>query len=82
MRLAERMREAIAAIVIDVEGRGQVRPTASFGLAEGLPALTVTELLEQADQCLYRAKRSGRNRVELSPSMRPGIALMDTAARA
>ncbi|HMP78080.1 MAG TPA: diguanylate cyclase [Pirellulaceae bacterium] len=38
--------------------------TASFGLSSrSFGATSVDQLLEQADQCLYQAKRAGRNRV-------------------
>ena len=56
---AERLREAIAE-----RQCGEVRVTASLGAtALGLGATDPRDLLEQADKCLYAAKRSGRNRV-------------------
>ena len=82
VRLTERMREAIENVAIDVEGRGRVRPTASFGLADGHPDLTPNDLLEQADQCLYRAKRSGRNRLEYRTASDSQVASIATAMRA
>ncbi len=44
---------------------GQV--TASFGIASVLPLETTTNLIRRADDALYNAKRSGRNRVEIKP---------------
>ncbi|WP_027184515.1 GGDEF domain-containing protein [Desulfovibrio inopinatus] len=41
--------------------------TASFGVAQHQGA-TFDQLLERADTALYRAKNSGRNRVEVSPN--------------
>lgn len=57
--LAERLRRALAAK--DIDG---IKVTASFGVSamEILPE-DPEDLLKQADAALYRAKRSGRNRV-------------------
>jgi diguanylate cyclase (GGDEF)-like protein len=63
--LAERMRVAIAAIRIDrLDGGGPLSVTASFGVAS-LPsnAGDKDSLIAEADAALYRAKRSGKNRV-------------------
>ncbi|CAA7616516.1 FOG: GGDEF domain [Magnetospirillum sp. LM-5] len=61
--LAERMREAVAAICVEADGH-QVRFTASIGIA-GLEEAdhSVDIVLARADQALYRAKNGGRNRV-------------------
>ncbi|MGK5091320.1 diguanylate cyclase [Deltaproteobacteria bacterium TL4] len=40
--------------------------TATFGVSSYPPAKTITELIEQADHCLYRGKEAGRNVVVLS----------------
>ena len=63
---AERIRRQIAAFHLNVEGR-ELSVTASFGIAahpdsgaEGAEAL-----IRLADRALYRAKRAGKNRVEL-----------------
>jgi len=63
LHVAERVREAIAAL--DVEGHdGQrVRPTASLGVAAFTPGDKVEDLMRRADVALYRAKANGRNRV-------------------
>lgn len=45
-----------------------LRLTTSIGIAEYLPTSTridIDELLDRADQALYRAKQAGRNRIEL-----------------
>ena len=69
LALAERLRREIEA-----QAGGQVtlapglRVTASFGLAVYEPTLTsLAVLVDQADQALYNAKRSGRNRVSRWP---------------
>jgi diguanylate cyclase (GGDEF)-like protein len=57
--VAERLRSAVA----DVEPQG-LRVTMSFGVATAHgPDLDLDEVLACADRHLYRAKRSGRNRV-------------------
>ena len=64
--LAERMREAVERLRVPrVGGHGSLRVTASFGVA-ALPesASDQEELVAAADAALYRAKRSGKNRVE------------------
>lgn len=64
-RTAERIREAVSAMRFktkDVE----FHITVSLGIAEpGFNERGVSDALDRADQALYRAKRNGRNRVEL-----------------
>ena len=60
-RVAERLRAAVAALVVDLRGQA-----ISFTVSVGLAALQGNDLsasLERADQALYRAKRQGRNQV-------------------
>lgn len=67
--IAERLRQAVAAAGIQhpapVSGGGL---TISIGLASWAPqtgsAPDLDRLLQQADDCLYTAKRHGRDRVE------------------
>lgn len=59
--IAERIRLAIATCDIPTVGR----ITASIGVATCEHAPTTAEIiLKKADECLYRAKQGGRNRVE------------------
>jgi diguanylate cyclase (GGDEF)-like protein len=69
---AERLRDVIAGVVVD-DARGRpVRVTASLG---GACAVQVDgdrlgeRLIELADEWLYRAKRAGRNRTEVCPTV-------------
>jgi diguanylate cyclase (GGDEF)-like protein len=48
---------------------GQV--TASFGVASLLPSETTNDLIRRADENLYSAKLSGRNRVEIKARVAP-----------
>jgi two-component system, cell cycle response regulator len=69
--IAERLREAVAARSFHTE-LGPVRVTLSVGLAASPNDGTEMEALVQlADQCLYQAKRAGRNRVVTAEALRP-----------
>lgn len=58
----ERLRTAISGIEVAIEGR-QVPVTVSIGVCRG-PAASLDKMMSKADERLYDAKRSGRNRVE------------------
>lgn len=63
-QLAERLRKLVEDTLVAHGGR-DLRATMSIGVAAYpiIQAETVEQLLEAADRALYRAKRSGRNRV-------------------
>ncbi|MGB0733133.1 MAG: GGDEF domain-containing protein [Pontibacterium sp.] len=63
MELCETIRKKIQAIRIKQKKSGEVISsiTCSFGIAFANPAEKPTDLLERADQALYRAKDNGRN---------------------
>jgi len=62
IRVAERLREGIAARTIE-HGAATLRVSASFGVAECRDGDDAANLLAHADLMLYRAKAEGRNRV-------------------
>ena len=66
MAVAERMRHAIAEVPVATP-MGMTPVTASLGVAAGAgPSLDAEGMIRMADGALYRAKRLGRNRVEVA----------------
>ena len=67
--VAQRLRLAIQeASCLPPVAQSGLNLTTSIGIAEFLPIASISdadELLDRADQALYRAKESGRNRVEI-----------------
>ncbi|MHA6482868.1 histidine kinase N-terminal 7TM domain-containing diguanylate cyclase [Paenibacillus sp. strain BS8-2] len=65
--LAERLREALSGSPLQSPNRDSLTVTASFGVASTSAFTTgstsLEALLRDADEALYQAKRSGRNRV-------------------
>lgn len=62
--IAERVRNAVSMLAIDMGGRA-IRTTMSIGLAAfpGHESVELGSLLHKADEALYQAKRAGRDRV-------------------
>lgn len=62
-KLAERIREAIAELKVPVKGDKEVGVTVSIGVRTHRPAdSTVGMFIHEADEAMYRAKQTGRNR--------------------
>lgn len=76
LALAERIRQSMQSSPVSTDA-GEIQVTISLGVAASTHACPfgTQELLLRADQALYRAKESGRNRVELT-------AAQETAASA
>jgi two-component system, cell cycle response regulator len=62
MEVADRLRRAVSRISINA-GAQVVRFTSSFGVGEWRADETLESVFKRADTALYRAKRSGRDRV-------------------
>jgi diguanylate cyclase (GGDEF)-like protein len=62
--MAEQLRSDINQLVIELPGGQTLRLTASLGVAPAkLDSEDLPTLLQRADEAMYRAKASGRNRV-------------------
>ena len=73
--VAERLRQLVEETPFKLK-EGESCITASFGVAVYQPAqqagpITLDQLMEQADGCLYQAKRDGRNTVRGAAARRP-----------
>ncbi len=75
LRLAERIREAIAALAIR-EGLGDFRLTVSIGVASRRNVESLDQLMMEADAALYRAKAGGRDRVEQASGLADSVAAL------
>src|SRR5258708_5968204 len=67
--LGERLRKMIEQRPLMTDVGESIRMTVSVGVAQALAPYDKKELISQADQALYRAKESGRNKVVLYKSV-------------
>lgn len=67
--LAERIRHLVHSrnLVKKATGENMGRVSVSIGVAEAVEGDSVDSFVDRADQCMYMAKRNGRNRVENTP---------------
>ncbi|HTK04837.1 MAG TPA: sensor domain-containing diguanylate cyclase [Candidatus Eisenbacteria bacterium] len=70
LRLAERIRTAVAELKVPVKGKSDVSVTISLGVRTHSPKdSTVGMFIHEADEAMYRAKQTGRNRTCTFESM-------------
>jgi diguanylate cyclase len=76
-KLAENIRRRICELrlVVRKTGKDLGRVTASIGVAEFVSGEPLSELVQRADQALYVAKQTGRNRVIAAEDLRERAAL-------
>jgi diguanylate cyclase (GGDEF)-like protein len=67
MRIADRLREVIAAQPFTLGGERCLKVTTSIGVAQRLEGERLSALIQRADDALYLAKRNGRNQVCVAP---------------
>jgi diguanylate cyclase (GGDEF)-like protein len=60
--VAERVQRDLADLSVEVPG-DSVTVTASFGISSFPEGAALAELINDADRCLYEAKRAGKNRI-------------------
>jgi diguanylate cyclase (GGDEF)-like protein len=75
LEIAERIRRAVAGISIDL-GEKRIAPSVSIGVAASDPVRNSDwgQLLDEADQALYRGKAEGRNRVAIWNEIKTSVA--------
>ena len=65
LKVAERLRNAIADVIIYGENKEEIKVTVSIGVVSSEKTDSLDVLLSQADDAMYLAKHNGRNRVEI-----------------
>ncbi len=64
--IAERIRSSVEAARIELEDGRTLQVTVSLGVNSTIPSsVDIESLIKNADEALYRAKQSGRNRIEI-----------------
>lgn len=73
LMVLERLRADIAGLPVHLADGRTLHVTASFGLAESRLDLSLDMLVDQTDQALYEAKRTGRNRIVTAASLKAAV---------
>lgn len=63
--ILERIRCGIEELSIPIDESNKIKITCSFGLSKMSTDNTLTEIIDQADNAMYVAKNSGRNRIKV-----------------
>ena len=61
--IAERLRAAVEAEAVTIPSGEEINVTVSIGVSSFMITDSLAAVLKRADEALYRAKESGRNRV-------------------
>jgi len=71
--VAERIRDSVLSLRSQQQGRPDICPTISVGVASMVPqaGLAPSDLIKSADLALYEAKHAGRNRTVAAPTALP-----------
>jgi diguanylate cyclase (GGDEF)-like protein len=69
MRALRKVQKRSAECTFQHEGATMPLPTFSAGVALYRPGETPDDLIDRSDKALYRAKRLGRNRIELAQAV-------------
>ncbi|TMP14272.1 diguanylate cyclase [Pseudoalteromonas sp. S2721] len=63
---SERLRAGVEALKIDISNDNHINVTGSFGVTLISPDDNIETAIERADEAMYQAKKSGRNRVSVA----------------
>lgn len=63
LEAAERIRSGLEIIAFQPDAKKEIHTTVSIGAAQLLPEESPEQLIARADQALYQAKQTGRNRI-------------------